>query len=78
MNRIIIDQASMAKLGALDQSAELCDETGRILGYFTPTHDRSLYEGVEPPISAEELERRFQGGGGRPLADIMADLEQRS
>ncbi len=78
MNRIVIDQASVAKLGALDQAAELCDEAGHVLGYFTPTHDHSIYEGVDSPLSAEELERRFQRGGGRSLAEIMVDLERRA
>jgi hypothetical protein len=78
MNRIVIDPASVAKLGALEQAAELCDDSGRVLGYFTPSHDRSLYDSVECPVSAEELSRRAQRGGGRPLADIMSDLEKRA
>ena len=78
MNRIVIDQASVEKLGALEQLAELCDESGHVLGYFTPTQDRSLYEGVESPISGEELTRRIKDGGGRTLPEIMADLERRA
>jgi len=78
MNRIIVDQATVAKFDALDEVAELCDNSGRILGFFTPSQNHSLYEGVESPISAEEFDRRVQEGGGRTLKEIMADLERRA
>jgi hypothetical protein len=75
MNRIVLDQANAAKLDVA-QVAEVCDESGRVLGYFTPAHDRSLYEGVESPISVEEFNQAIQEGGGRPLKEIIADLER--
>jgi hypothetical protein len=79
MNRIVIDQANAAKLESIGQQcAEIHDESGRLLGYFTPAVDHSLYEGVESPISAEELSRRIQQGGGRQLKEIIADLERRA
>jgi len=78
MNKVIIDRATHAKLADLTESAEIQDETGRILGYYTPAHDRSLYEAVEPPISEEELDRREQEGGGRTLAEILSDLEDKA
>jgi hypothetical protein len=31
---------------------------------------------MEPKISEEELSRREQQGGGRPLSAILADLEK--
>jgi len=57
---------------------EICDESGNVLGYFSPKGDRSLYEGIEVPISEEELDRREKEGGGRTLAEILADLENRA
>jgi hypothetical protein len=36
-----------------------------------------MYEGVDSPTSHEELLRRSREGGGRPLADILADLEKK-
>ena len=78
MNRIVVDQANAAKLDGVEQVAELCDESGRLLGYFTPAHDHSLYEGVESPISGEEMSRRIEQGGGRTLKEIMADLQRRA
>jgi hypothetical protein len=77
MNRVVIDNTSAAKLDAVgQQSVEVCDETGRLLGYFTPVIDHSIYEGVESPISSEEMAELIKKGGGRPLKDIIADLQR--
>jgi hypothetical protein len=78
MTRIIVDGSLGSKLGNLAEPVELCDPYGRVLGRFTPTFDPSLYERLEPQISEEELIRREQGGGGRTLAEIVADLEKRA
>jgi hypothetical protein len=78
MNLFVVDHAHAAKLDSIGQQcAEIRDESGRLLGYFTPAVDHSIYEGVESPISAEEMTRRIQQGGGRSLKEIMADLERR-
>ena len=77
MVRVTVDQAFCAKLGGLDLPVELCDEQGRVVGHFIPEQNRSAYEGTEPPISDEELERRFREESGRPLSDILHDLEGR-
>jgi len=77
MVRVTIDETFRAKLGNLDSPLELCDETGRVVGHFIPEQDRSIYEGVESPTSNEELERRLREEPGRPLEDILRDLEGR-
>ena len=70
------------ELAQIDQSlaepAELYDESGRILGYFTPAADRSLDDGPESPHTPEELLRRARQGGGRPLAQILKDLNSKA
>ena len=60
MTKITLDQATLAKLNDLRERLEFCNEAGHTLGYFepVPSRDRSLYEGVEAPISEEELARR--------------------
>ena len=78
MVKLTVDQDMRTKLRELKERLQLCDETGKVLGYFQPVVDPSLYEGVESPTSKEELLRRSQEGGGRPLADILADLEKRA
>jgi hypothetical protein len=77
MNRIIVDKSYAEKFGEA-QFAEICDETVRLLGYFTPAVDHSLYEGVESPITGEEFDKLVEQGGGRQLKDIIADLEKRA
>jgi hypothetical protein len=77
MGRVTIDQALRSKLGSFESPLELCDETGRVVGHFIPVEDRSIYEGVESPVSNEELDRRLREESGRPLDDILRDLEGR-
>jgi hypothetical protein len=49
-----------------------------VVGRFVPTVDHSECAELEPRVSEEELDRRERAGGGRPLANILADLEKRS
>ena len=74
MNRILLDPTTVTKLGTLIQATELCDESGRTLGYFCPT-DSSQYEGVVVPISDEELRRREQEVGGFTTAELLNRLD---
>lgn len=75
MVRVTVDDILREKLNNLASRVELCDESGRVVGYFTPVTDRDLYEGVDSPTSEEELHRRSQEGGGRPLPEILEDLQ---
>jgi hypothetical protein len=78
MTQLIVDPTFQAQLANSQETVELCDTTGRILGHFIPAIDKSKYKGIEPQISEEEIQRRLQEGGGRSLAEIMADLEKRT
>ncbi len=71
--RLILDRDTLAKLGPFDKPLQICDETGHLLGFFQPLDPKDL----EPTISREEIERRRNEKGGRPLADILRDLEGR-
>jgi hypothetical protein len=76
MDKLILDPALLAKLTTLDHGVELCDPSGRSIGWFQPVVTAETYEGLEPPFSEEELRRAEQEGGGRPLSEILADLER--
>lgn len=78
MNRVVVDPITLTRLLDARQTLELCDDSGRIVGRFIPTVDRSECIDLEPQVSEEELDRRERAGGGRPLADILADLEKQS
>jgi len=77
MNKIILDQTVLTSLGNLDHYAELCDSSGRTLGYFTPAIDRSLYDEVDFSIDEEELRRR-EREPSFTTAEVLDHLEKLS
>jgi hypothetical protein len=78
MGVITLSAEAASKLRQAEVRVEIQDEAGRSLGYFVPAAERELYRTAEiPPFNAEELRRLAAQGGGRTLAEIMADLEGR-
>lgn len=71
MVRIVVDPATQSRLEGLQVVADICDASGRVLGRFVPVQQELI---LEPQISEEEIRRRIAEEGGRPLADILADL----
>jgi hypothetical protein len=78
MTKVIFDQTTLSKLRSGNGAVEICDESGRLMGHFYPAQARSLYKNLVIPITEEELERREKELGGRPLAEILADLEKKA
>jgi hypothetical protein len=78
MKRVFIDDAVAQPLAESVDAVQVCTQSGKILGYFTPTSGSSIYDELESPCSEEELQDRIREGGGRPLADILRDLESRA
>ncbi len=67
-------------LSQLTTGAEvvLKDPSGKVLGVFVPDGLGTLPPGVKSPFSEEEMaERRKAPKAGRPLVDIIRDLEKR-
>lgn len=60
MTRVIVDDELRAKLGNFSEVLEFCDPSGQVLGVYQRVADRTLYEGIEPPISKEEIKRRLR------------------
>jgi hypothetical protein len=79
MTKLVVDAALEAKLTGVEEPVELCDRSGRTLGYFHPLvpSPDSTIAAVRSPLSDEEIERRRQDPEGRPLREILADLERR-
>jgi hypothetical protein len=79
MTKVTIDPTIRAKLFNLTEPLEFMDEDGQLLGYFSPksAQARPLYENVKVPFSDEEVQRLKQQPPGRPLADILAELQGR-
>jgi hypothetical protein len=77
MNQITVDATTGLQFRNADEPVQICDQDGRVLGYFTPLVDKSEYASIELPTSVEELLQRAKQGGGRTWPQIKADLETR-
>jgi hypothetical protein len=67
MTRVTIDSATQAKLQG-DQPLVLCNEAGKVLGYFHPAIPAGS---IKSPISDEEIERLSQQRTGSPLSEVL-------
>ncbi len=78
MTQITLDANLAIKLHSVNEVVELCDPSGRVLGRFLPAPDPALYEGLESPISQEELQRRKKAKGKTyTTPEVLAQLEKR-
>ena len=75
---IVLEQAAIEKLNAVVGSAEVRDEQGTLIGYYTSVVMPETVDQYECPLSEDELLRRSKECGGRPLADILRDLKKDS
>jgi hypothetical protein len=78
MTRLVVDAALSAKLAEAPGAVELCDPSGRFLGYFQPFYQPKDPEEARAltPFTDEEIERRRKNRSGRPLREILDDLEK--
>jgi len=75
MSITITDPVLLAQL-AVGDPIELKDADGRLLGVFVPETWGKLPPGITSPFTDEEMAaRRAMPKTGRPLADILRDLQ---
>jgi hypothetical protein len=74
MNRIFLPLSLTDELRSVSRPSEIFDASGNKLGTFMPDE----YVGHECPTPLEELDRIEKQGGGRPLADILRNLERQA
>lgn len=77
MNRIVVNESATEQFRGRSEACLVFDAQGNQLGYFFPTGG-PRYEGYECPLSEAELSEIERQGGGRPLAEILRDLDQRA
>ena len=79
MVRYTLDSETSRRLGASAQPVELCDEAGRVIGFFLPEGAPCGVPpaGLEVPLGTEEIERRRQSRSGRTLDQILRGLGPR-
>jgi len=71
--------ASLAPVFSGTAPTRVCDESGKILGYYRPRREATEedYEWAMKQFTKEEMEASLKSGLGRPLAEILADLRAR-
>ncbi len=78
MSITITDPGLLAQLRRAGVTVELKDPDGNVLGTFAVEGLGKLPPGVKSPFTREEMEeRRRNNRSGRPLTDILRDLEAR-
>jgi hypothetical protein len=75
MSITITDPALLAQFAAASGAVELRDPSGQVIGTLVRPGERNPR--VKSPISDEEFEEARKQTGGRPLADILRDLEEK-
>jgi hypothetical protein len=76
MTRLIVPSSLRTQLQGLDSELELCDESGRTLGYFVPSalDERALYDRIRSEFTDEEIEAARRQPGGRTTAEVLECL----
>jgi hypothetical protein len=77
MSKITLDSTISNQLRRFKEPVELLDSGGVLLGTFTPLRDKTSTSQSRIPFTTEELKHFENESGGRPLCEIMADLEKR-
>ena len=79
MNKIVLDSATLSRLTELSALAEVHDESGRLMGYYSPLTAcaETPHSNSRIPVTDDEIKQLLQQSPGRPLAEILAELEQR-
>src|SRR5690349_20783349 len=81
MTRVVVeDERMLAALRGISQRAELCDASGKVLGYYVCKNAGDVfYKGIKSPLSSEERQRllKEQGPTARPLSEFWDDMKNK-
>ncbi len=78
--KVLVDDQLSGRLREIQEPIEIRDAQGRISGYFHPAaavREEDRQRPLRSPFGDEELARRQQVPGGRPLAEIWKNLADR-
>lgn len=78
MTRLTVPPTVRNQLQGLDSELELCDESGRTLGYFVPSalDERALYDHIRDVVTDDELAAARREPGGRTTAEVLERLRR--
>ena len=74
MPNVVVPDPVLAKPTAPGGVVRVCGSDGLVLGTFIPADGPKEYP-FEYDMTDAEMDAIFAGGGGRPLADSIRDLE---
>jgi hypothetical protein len=77
MQIITVDSEFCAKLGSATSQTVLCDDSGRVLGFFSPEPDKPKLSDLQldSPRSLEEMKALAKTQRtGKPLQEILTRL----
>ena len=71
--------AGLESTFTVTQPVAVCDQEGKVLGYYTPAHHATKveYEWLMKDVTEAEIEFSLKSGPGRSYTDIMADLRRK-
>ena len=78
MIHITADAELQAKLSGLEGPAEILDESGKVIGYFTPAdqEEQDLYQRAVAKFDRDEMNRRKETGEkGFTTEEVVDHLE---
>ena len=76
MSDLFLPDTFAAQLQGLSQPIHLCDASGKKLGYFVPVADPSVYEGLEPDLSDQELSEIERSSEWYSTDEVLRRLEK--
>jgi hypothetical protein len=71
----MLDEQLAENLRKVNDEVDIVDERGLVRGIYIPIRKYVPPPGYKPPFTDEELDERSKVRTGRPLADIINDLE---
>ncbi len=77
MTQVIFDSGILARFGGMHDPVEICDESGRLVGFFRPALSSSQLKSMtaESPFNENELQAIWnQDRVGRPLSEILPEV----
>jgi len=82
MSRVVLNDPNVvATLDAVQHRTEVCDMSGRVIGFFVPRSELPtvFYRGAKSPYSREEVERiyREQAKDARPLSEFWDKMREK-
>jgi hypothetical protein len=77
MPRVTLVSPLLDQLRRLTSRTELCDADGRRIGFFDPDEEAAGERTAVVPLTDEEIRLAEQQTAGRPLEEILAELERR-